>query len=75
LAGLSIHFDAIMKKLLEVCTVKDTVGRRLGIIDSKFMFGGGSLPCRCLGLNGEKRHGVSLLRRALSKATPGTDHG
>lgn len=48
LPSLSLHLDAVMKELLEVRTVKDTIGSWLGVIDNELMlssrgFGSGGL--------------------------------
>lgn len=42
-AGLAVDLDAIVKVLLEVSTVKDTVGRWLGVVDGELVLGGGAL--------------------------------
>jgi hypothetical protein len=72
LAGLSFDLYAVMKKFLKVRAIEDTIGSRLGVINSELVLNSGSFGGGGLGLE----IGVSLLRRELSKAVPrATDHG
>lgn len=74
--GFSVYLDAIVKELFKVCAIEDAICCRLRVVDNEFVLGDGVLAGRGLrlGMIGKWR-GVSLLRRALSKATLGTDHG
>lgn len=64
-----------MQEFLKIRAIEDTVSRRTREVDDKLMFGGGTFSRSGLGgLSKEKCRGVSLLRRKLSKAVPGTDH-
>ena len=72
LASLALDLDAIMQELFEIRTVKNTVICRLRVVDDEFMLCSRSFASGSFGL--EKFAGVSLLRRELSKAVPGTNH-
>lgn len=50
LAGLAIYLDAVVEKLLEVCTIKDAVGSWLGVVDNKLVLDSGSFGSSGLGL-------------------------
>jgi len=38
LTGLPINFDTVMEIFLECSTIKETIRRRSGVVDNKFMF-------------------------------------
>jgi len=64
--------------LLEGRTIKDTVAGWLGVINDELVlsssgFSGSGLGLRDTGRR-KKKPSVSLLRRELSKAVPGTNH-
>jgi hypothetical protein len=55
LAGFAVYLDAIVKELFKVCTIEDTVGCRLGVVNGESVLCDCGLPGRSLGLRlGEK---------------------
>jgi len=55
LASLSFNLDTIVKELLKVRTVKNSISSGLGVIDGKLVFGNGILARGGFGLRETER--------------------